>query len=350
MREFCASPGSMCPAHACFGNWSIFNWHYCVACMAAPLGMPTKIGGVPILYGLCGALCCKNNPVAPVSATAVRMVVAGDRWCASLTSCPIFRLTMCTCLMSQSLGLFHILPFIVKVCVVSLRCPCIFPPHIILLCPMRTLNLRYQQYPLGSIGTDSVVIVALGGFGDLVPCLLASRTFVTTRYFTCVTSALLVSTNFFFMAMRSATMLWSAVAASARFSSDVAISVVSWASWAILHPDSPDTRCCSHISWYSASKWRLKICPFFVGVSLFSPLLVCLSVHVGCVDKVKFRLQYLFCRKQVFPVISILYGIINEFEKDVNRTWMIKWFVDAWFISFEIGNCDVALLIHHTTF
>ena len=118
---------------------------------------------------------------------------------------------MCTCLMSQSLGLFHILPFIVKVCVVSLRCPCIFPPHIILLCPMRTLNPRDQQYPLGSIGTDSVVIVALGGFGDFVPCVLASCARVSTWDFTCATSAVFVSTNFL------ATMLWSSVAASARF-------------------------------------------------------------------------------------------------------------------------------------
>ena len=92
------------------------------------------------------------------------------------------------------------------------------------------------------------MIVALGGFWYYVPCVLTSRAFVATRDFICATSAVLVSTNFLFMEMRSATMLRSAVAASARFSSAVSIYVVSWASWALLNLASPDTHCCSHIS------------------------------------------------------------------------------------------------------
>ena len=79
--------------------------------MAAPLGMRTKIGAAPILYGLCGALVCKKCPVAPVSVTPVRLVVVGDCCCARLTLCPRFRLPMCTDPMSQSLGLFQISPF-----------------------------------------------------------------------------------------------------------------------------------------------------------------------------------------------------------------------------------------------
>ena len=149
--------------------------------------------------------------------------------------------------MIQSLGLFHIFPFIVLVHVASSQCPCSFPPHVIMICPMRTLNPWVQQYLLGSIGTESLLTVALGGFGDLVTCVLASRKFVATIDFTCATSVLLVSTNFMFMAIRSATMLRSAVAASAIFSSAVAISVVSWASWALLNPASPNTHCCSLI-------------------------------------------------------------------------------------------------------
>ena len=45
---------------------------------------------------------------------------------------------------------------------------------------MRTLNPWDQQYPLGSTRIDSLVIVALGGFGDSVLCALASRAFFAT--------------------------------------------------------------------------------------------------------------------------------------------------------------------------
>ena len=145
MREYHASPGSMCPAHACVGNWSSWSWHFCVARMTASLGIPTTVGGDPVLYGLCGELGCKKYPVAPVSATQVRVVVVGD-WCnASLTSCPRFRLPTCTALMNQSSGLFHISPFSVLVCVASARCPCSLPPHVRLLCPIRTLYPWDQQ-------------------------------------------------------------------------------------------------------------------------------------------------------------------------------------------------------------
>ena len=75
----------MCPARAYVGNWYSLSWHFCVARMAAPLSMPTAIGGDPVLYVLCGALGCKIFPVAPVSATPVRMVVVGDQCCARLT-------------------------------------------------------------------------------------------------------------------------------------------------------------------------------------------------------------------------------------------------------------------------
>ena len=61
MRECRASPGSMFPSSACVGNWYSWSWYYCVACMSAPLGMPTTIGGDPVLYGLCVALGCKRN-------------------------------------------------------------------------------------------------------------------------------------------------------------------------------------------------------------------------------------------------------------------------------------------------
>ena len=145
MRECCASPGSMCPAHACVGNWSIWSWNYCVDHMVAPLGMHTTMGGDPVLYGLCGALGCKKCPVAPVSATPVRLVVVGDWCCDRLTSCPRFRLPTCTALMNQSSGLFHISPFSVLVCVASARCPCSLPPHVRLLCPIRTLYPWDQQ-------------------------------------------------------------------------------------------------------------------------------------------------------------------------------------------------------------
>ena len=211
MRECRAIPGSMCPARAYVGNWYSLSWHFCVARMAAPLSMPTTIGGDPVLYVLCGALGCKIFPVAPVSATPVRMVVVGDQCCARLTSCHRFRLPTCTAPMSQYLGILHILLFSVMVRVASSRCPCSMLQHVILRCPMCTLNPWGQQYPLGSIGTDSLVIVALGGFGDFVPCVLASCACVSTWDFTCATSAVFVSTNFL------ATMLWSSVAASARF-------------------------------------------------------------------------------------------------------------------------------------
>ena len=196
MREYHASPGSMCPAHACVGNWSSWSWHFCVARMTASLGIPTTVGGDPVLYGLCGELGCKKYPVAPVSATQVRVVVVGD-WCnASLTSCPRFRLPTCTALMSQSLGLFNLFLFSVLVCVTSSRYPCSLPLYVILLCPMRTLNPWDQQCQLGSIGTYSLVIVALGGFWDSVPCVMDSRTFVATRDFTCAKSTVLLSINF----------------------------------------------------------------------------------------------------------------------------------------------------------
>ena len=180
--------------------------------------------------------------------TPVRMVVVGDWCCARLTSCTRFKLPTCNAPMSQSSGLFHILLFSVLVRVTSSRCLYSLPPHVILMCTMRTLNPWYQTYPLGSIGTDSLGIVALGGFWDSVPCVLDSRAFVATRNFTCATSTIFVSTNFLFMEMRSNTMFQLAVDASARLSSAVAISVVSWASWAILNHSSPNTRCCSRIS------------------------------------------------------------------------------------------------------
>ena len=107
-RECRASPGNMYPARACVGNWSSWSWHSCVSHMASPLDMPTTIGGDPVLHGLCGALGYKTFPLAPVSATPVRMVFVGGRCCASLTSSSIFRLPTCTAPMSQSLGLFHI--------------------------------------------------------------------------------------------------------------------------------------------------------------------------------------------------------------------------------------------------
>ena len=112
---------------------------------------------------------------------------------------------------------------------------------------MRTLNPWDQQYPLGSIGTDYLAIVALGGFWDSVPCVLASRMFVATILFTCTTNAVLLSINLLCMAIRLATMLRSAVATGTIFSSAVAISVVSWASWALLNTASPNTKCCSRI-------------------------------------------------------------------------------------------------------
>ena len=56
MRECRASPGSMCPARACVGNWYIWSWNYCVARMVDLLDMPTKIRGATIFYGLGGAL------------------------------------------------------------------------------------------------------------------------------------------------------------------------------------------------------------------------------------------------------------------------------------------------------
>ena len=108
MRECHASHGSVCITCACVGNWSSWSWHYCVACMASPLDITTTIEGDPILYALCGALGRKRRPVAPVSATPVRMFVVGD-WCyAWLTFCPGFRLPTCTTPMIQSLGLFRI--------------------------------------------------------------------------------------------------------------------------------------------------------------------------------------------------------------------------------------------------
>ena len=128
--------------------------------------------------------------------------------------------------------------------VTSSRCLYSLPPHVILMCPMRTLNPWYQQYPLVSIRTDSLVIVSIGGFGDSVSCVLASRAFDDTRYFTSATSAVLVSTNFLLMAMRPATMLRSAVAASARLSSAVGISVVSWSIWALFNSTFPYMGCC----------------------------------------------------------------------------------------------------------
>ena len=61
IRECCSSSGSMCLAHDCVGNWSNWVWHSCMARMAALLGMPMEIRGDLVLYGLCGALGCKNN-------------------------------------------------------------------------------------------------------------------------------------------------------------------------------------------------------------------------------------------------------------------------------------------------
>ena len=276
MRELRTSPGIVCPARAYVGNWSSWSCNSCVARMADPLGMPTTIGGGPLLYGLCGALVSKKCLVTPVSATLVRMVVVGYRCCARLTSFPRFRLPTCTAPMSQTLGLFHILPFSVLVCVVSSRCTCRFLSHVVLLCPTRTLNPWDQQYLLVSIGTDSLVIVPLDGFGDLVPCVLANRAFFATRNFTCTTSAVLVSTNFLFMVMRSATMLRFAVAASAILSSAVGISVVSWSIWALFNPTFTNTGCCSCISWYSEAKLRFKfvhfIRPLLFVVILCMPL------------------------------------------------------------------------------
>ena len=146
MSECCASPGSMCPARDCVGNWSSWSWHSCVACMAAPLGMPTTIGGAPVLYGLCGALGCKKFPVALVSATPVRIFMIGYQCYDRLTSCPRFMAPTCTSLMIQSSGLFHIFPFIFLVRVTSSRCPCSLLPHVQLLCPMRTLYLINRRW------------------------------------------------------------------------------------------------------------------------------------------------------------------------------------------------------------
>ena len=61
---------------------------------------------------------------------------------------------------------------------------------------------------------------------DAAPWVSARSAFVATSAFTCVANVVLDSTNFLFVAMRSVTMFWSAVAANARFSSAVAISVV----------------------------------------------------------------------------------------------------------------------------
>ena len=60
-----------------------------------------------------------------------------------------------------------------------------------------------------------------------VPWVAARSAFVATSALTCVTTVVLASTKFMFLAMRSVTMFQSAVAASASLSSAVAISVVS---------------------------------------------------------------------------------------------------------------------------
>ena len=85
MREFHASPGSMCPACACVGNFSSWSWHSFVDRMEAPLGMPAPIGGGTCGVWIMGELGLKKCPVSPVSATPIRMVVGGDRCCARLT-------------------------------------------------------------------------------------------------------------------------------------------------------------------------------------------------------------------------------------------------------------------------
>ena len=61
---------------------------------------------------------------------------------------------------------------------------------------------------------------------DAVPWVVARSVFVDTSALTCVANVVLASTNFLFVAMRYVTIFWSAVAASSRFSSAVAISVV----------------------------------------------------------------------------------------------------------------------------
>ena len=80
MREFHAIPGSMCPPRACVGNWSSWSWNSFVTCMKATLGISMTIRGFPVLYELCGALCHKQFPGAPVSATPVRMFAIGDMY------------------------------------------------------------------------------------------------------------------------------------------------------------------------------------------------------------------------------------------------------------------------------
>ena len=52
--------------------------------------------------------------------------------------------------------------------------------------------------------------------------------------------------------------------------------------------------------------------PCFVVVSFLLSFLACFSVQAGCID-------YLFFRKRGFYIISILYGIIDALEKDVDR-------------------------------
>ena len=60
-----------------------------------------------------------------------------------------------------------------------------------------------------------------------VPWVADRSAFVATSALPCVANVVLLSTNFMFVAMRSVTMFRSNVAASARLSSAVAISVVS---------------------------------------------------------------------------------------------------------------------------
>ena len=47
-----------------------------------------------------------------------------------------------------------------------------------------------------------------------------------------------------------------------------------------------------------------------------------------------------------FPIIGILYGVIDALKDDDNRSLIVQCLIDACFVGFEISGRDFAVSIH----
>ena len=138
-------------------------------------------------------------------------------------------------------------------------------------------------------------------------------------------------------------MLQPTVAVSATLSSAVAISVVSWAIWALLNPASPNTRCCLRISWYLAAKCRLKFvhvlsasasCRHSLHASRYMPVAL---TEWNAVCRICFAVNGFSCHRHT----ALHHWLVGKRRQyDVNYL-MLRWCMLHWFWDRRLWCCRI---------